>query len=82
MNGLNSLHVSVVQDVTPNPRTSCGPYSPNPSQTTRHASVNKDIDADNHDTIGIIAIDSQGNIAAGASTNGLTNKVPGYVAHH
>jgi hypothetical protein len=36
------------------------------------------IDADNHDTIGIVAIDAKGNIASGASTNGLTYKIPGY----
>jgi len=35
------------------------------------------IGPDNHDTIGIIAIDGNGNVASGASTNGLTYKVPG-----
>ena len=31
----------------------------------------------NHDTIGIVAIDAKGTVASGASTNGLTYKIPG-----
>jgi len=37
------------------------------------------IDENNHDTIGIVAIDSLGNVACGASTNGLAFKIPGRV---
>ena len=37
------------------------------------------IDYDNHDTIGMVAIDEFHNIAAGTSTNGLTYKIPGRV---
>lgn len=33
-----------------------------------------------HDTIGVIAIDQQGNVAAGASTSGIAFKFPGRVA--
>ncbi|CAM1299805.1 AGA (predicted) [Pycnogonum litorale] len=33
----------------------------------------------NHDTIGMIVFDRQGNIAAGTSTNGLNHKIPGRV---
>lgn len=33
-----------------------------------------------HDTIGMISLDSSGNMAAGTSTNGLQYKVPGRVA--
>ena len=43
----------------------------------RNATVNEGIDADSHDTIGIIVIDTKGNIAARASTNGLPYKIPG-----
>ena len=32
-----------------------------------------------HDTIGMIALDSNGNIACGTSTNGATYKIPGRV---
>ena len=66
------------QNMTPDPKTSCGPYRPNPRTTIRRNIPSKqNIDVNNHDTIGIIAIDSQGNVAAGASTNGLTYKIPG-----
>lgn len=34
---------------------------------------------DNHDTIGMIAIDIRGHIASGTSTNGAKNKIPGRV---
>lgn len=71
------------ENVSPDPRTSCGPYTPNPNHVSnshrRRAAGRKDIGVDNHDTIGIIAIDSRGNIAAGTSTNGLTYKIPGRV---
>jgi len=33
----------------------------------------------NHDTIGMIVIDSEGHIVAGTSTNGANHKIPGYV---
>lgn len=32
----------------------------------------------NHDTIGMIAIDLHKNIVAGTSTNGAKHKIPGY----
>lgn len=67
--------------VTPKASTSCGPYQPDdtdadqenaatdPSWVTQHS----------HDTIAMVAIDSKGNIAAGASSNGASHKVPGRV---
>ena len=33
----------------------------------------------NHDTIGMVALDATGKLAAGTSTNGLTHKIPGRV---
>jgi beta-aspartyl-peptidase (threonine type) len=33
----------------------------------------------NHDTVGAVAIDSDGNVAAAASTGGLTMKLPGRI---
>lgn len=63
--------------VNPDPSKSCGPYTPTATQTeskrTRHANVHS------HDTIGMIAVDQDGHMAAGTSTNGLTHKVPGRV---
>lgn len=38
------------------------------------------IDADHHDTIGMLATDAKGHIAAGCSTSGLEWKIPGRVA--
>ncbi len=70
-----------LQNVFPDPEKSCGPYSPigvkdkqsiNPGQQ-----VNTHVDETNHDTIGMIVIDDNGNIAGGTSTNGARNKVPG-----
>lgn len=39
--------------------------------------ANQDISQENHDTIGMIAIDRMNNVAAGVSTNGLNHKVHG-----
>ena len=33
--------------------------------------------AGNHDTIGMVAIDGNGKVAAGTSTNGASHKIPG-----
>lgn len=73
------LFVVLFQNVTPNPRKSCGPYSPINGEVTSQMFDEKSmaIGQDNHDTIGIIAIDQTGHVASGASTNGLTYKVPG-----
>ncbi|XP_039252181.2 N(4)-(Beta-N-acetylglucosaminyl)-L-asparaginase-like [Styela clava] len=62
----------------PDPTTSCGPYHPANLQSN---SKNKtgNIRPDNHDTIGMIAIDNNGKTAAGTSTNGLNHKIPGRV---
>lgn len=37
------------------------------------------ISEDNHDTIGIIAVDERGDLACGTTTNGAANKIPGRV---
>lgn len=78
------------QDVTPDPRQSCGPYTPktqtmgdpeeqdSPGNDIQSASAHN-IGEDNHDTIGMIVIDQSGRISAGTSTNGLTYKIPGRV---
>lgn len=62
------------QNVLPDPRESCGPYEPIDAneieQTVKFSSKN-------HDTIGMIACDGNGNIAAGTSTNGARHKIPG-----
>ena len=73
---------SIIQNVSPPASASCGPYTPNklkkttkPKQRTQR--FNKDVSETNHDTIGMIVIDKQGNVAGGTSTNGANHKVPG-----
>lgn len=65
------------KNVIPDPSMSCGPYRPKAIQTqskrAQHANTHS------HDTIGMIALDGDGHMAAGTSTNGLTHKVPGRV---
>ncbi|XP_055015136.1 N(4)-(beta-N-acetylglucosaminyl)-L-asparaginase isoform X2 [Boleophthalmus pectinirostris] len=65
------------KNVFPDPSKHCGPYQPRASVTDKqlrgHANVHS------HDTIGMIAVDQDGHVAAGTSTNGLTHKVPGRV---
>jgi len=68
-------------NVTPDPHMSCGPYSPtqygrsNVLQFDRTSIINES----NHDTIGMIAVNEKGEVAAGTSTNGLNHKIPGRV---
>ncbi|XP_012288723.1 N(4)-(Beta-N-acetylglucosaminyl)-L-asparaginase [Orussus abietinus] len=76
----NKCQPNYWKDVSPNPQKNCGPYGPLKSDfwnTQDIATCN--VGPDNHDTIGIIAIDSQKNIAAGTSTNGKKFKIPGRV---
>jgi len=76
------------EDVTPNNTRACGPYQPLPpsekkSRDARKTKGKKEgnphVTYDNHDTIGMVVIDTEGNIASGTSTNGLNHKIPGRV---
>ncbi|GAU98464.1 hypothetical protein RvY_09606 [Ramazzottius varieornatus] len=72
------------QNVVPDPKTSCGPYSrpktfEHSDKTSLPERRDLEISRYNHDTIGMIAIDGEGNVAAGTSTNGATHKIPGRV---
>lgn len=57
------------------PINSCGPYE----KMMQLSSKNFEVVTSSHDTIGMIAIDREENIAVGTSTNGLTWKMPGRV---
>lgn len=78
-----NYHVNTIPDST----TSCGPYSPGTTEMQCNAmqqlvavdDASIPIDQQNHDTIGMVAIDTSGTIAAGTSTNGLNHKIPGRV---
>ncbi|XP_044255680.1 putative N(4)-(beta-N-acetylglucosaminyl)-L-asparaginase GM21137 isoform X2 [Tribolium madens] len=66
------------QNVDPDPTKTCGPYEASDSNEVLKDSW-KIFNSDNHDTIGMIAIDERGNVAAGTSTNGANHKIPGRV---
>jgi N4-(beta-N-acetylglucosaminyl)-L-asparaginase len=72
------------RNVYPDPSTSCGPYTPiNSTQKSLEAKEKtRIIDQYNHDTIGIVAIDSLGRIASATSSNGARNKIPGLEKEH
>ncbi|XP_069129820.1 N(4)-(Beta-N-acetylglucosaminyl)-L-asparaginase-like isoform X1 [Argopecten irradians] len=69
------------KNVTPDPTQNCGPYTPLHTGFTRgdYSRKRYNVDRRNHDTIGMVAIDSNGYVAAGTTTNGLNHKVPGRV---
>lgn len=66
------------KNVYPDPKEDCGPYKPKPVNQ-RNPSARYDINQSNHDTIGVVAIDSLRRISAGTSTNGARFKIPGRV---
>jgi N4-(beta-N-acetylglucosaminyl)-L-asparaginase len=66
-----------LQNVTPDPTTSCGPYSPSPLHRRTSIRDTGYGESGNHDTIGMVAIDADGHVVAGTSTNGATHKIPG-----
>ena len=65
--------------VSPDPSSSCGPYSPINNGTGLTPKTTCDVHQKNHDTISIIAINSEGKIATGVTTNGLNHKIVGRI---
>ncbi|XP_053599681.1 N(4)-(Beta-N-acetylglucosaminyl)-L-asparaginase isoform X2 [Plodia interpunctella] len=70
--------------VQPDPTKYCGPYEKletlkHKNHLSRRIIDHRIIDEHNHDTIGMVAIDHAGNIAAGTSTNGAKFKMPGRI---
>jgi len=66
-------------NMSPDPATSCGPYQDTTEFNERIHGNSVKWGRFNHDTIGMIGIDSEGNIGAGTSTNGASHKIPGRV---
>ncbi|XP_055317481.1 N(4)-(Beta-N-acetylglucosaminyl)-L-asparaginase [Sitodiplosis mosellana] len=66
-------------NVEPDPTRFCGPYEPTEANSVYSSLYSNEFNSKNHDTIGMIAIDSNGDIAAGTSTNGARYKIPGRV---
>lgn len=69
------------KNVVPDPTTSCGPYKPRSVWTDSCEARASFANALNHDTIGMVVIDSKGRLSAGTSTNGMNHKIPGQVTH-
>ena len=79
----------IFQNVIPDPTSHCGPYSPDESLYSKNIKQTDNkrksidyssrVDKNCHDTIGMIVIDDNGNVAAGTTTNGACCKIPGYV---
>ncbi len=69
--------------VQPDPTQNCGPYKSvgahNATSRVPLARLPSNAHQHNHDTIAMVAIDGNGRIAAGTSTNGLTFKIVGRV---
>ena len=78
----NNCQPNFRTSVKPDPTKSCGPYKPDYNVNTeesKHLRWNRPtFDQGNHDTIGMIAVNSDGRIAVGTSTNGANHKIPGY----
>ncbi|KAJ8688290.1 hypothetical protein QAD02_024085 [Eretmocerus hayati] len=74
----NNCQPNFWKNVSPNPTTSCGPYTPRKTRKYHNKFTNR-AGEKNHDTISMLAIDTRGNVASGTSTNGARNKIPGRV---
>lgn len=73
----NSCQPNFRMNVSPDPSKNCGPYKPIQPKKNKELRYNKYISDKSHDTIGMIVIDSNGDIAVGTSTNGAGHKIPG-----
>lgn len=76
----NNCQPNFWHQMAPDPSSSCGPYKPINSKRLSDRSQqysNQTSDIRNHDTIGMVAIDSEGRMATGTSTNGASHKIPG-----
>ncbi|XP_063233244.1 N(4)-(Beta-N-acetylglucosaminyl)-L-asparaginase isoform X1 [Bacillus rossius redtenbacheri] len=67
-------------NVSPDPTKHCGPYKPDGAaeKTEQRGGGTFGVEG-NHDTIGMVALDLEGKMAAGTSTNGARYKIPGRV---
>jgi len=77
-----NMFLTIQQNVKPDPTKFCGPYKPdkNTARKQGYTPKQRSVFTDkNHDTIGMVAIDNAGRIAAGTSTNGARFKIPGWV---
>ncbi|KAL4710307.1 hypothetical protein ACJJTC_011123 [Scirpophaga incertulas] len=67
-------------NVKPNPNKYCGPYNKLIQNNDIYTiQLTREVNRYNHDTIGMVAIDKNSDIAAGTSTNGAKFKIPGRI---
>jgi len=72
-------------NVQPDPTKYCGPYTPlsmtanSPNKSGEQVTSSAAAAGLGHDTISMVVIDTAGIFAAGTSTNGASNKIPGRV---
>ncbi|KAK2891084.1 hypothetical protein Q8A67_013727 [Cirrhinus molitorella] len=66
------------KSVSPDPSTSCGPYKLK-ANLWRKKNPKGSFDPSSHDTIGMVVIGKNGQVAAATSTNGASHKIPGRV---
>ncbi|TRY89033.1 hypothetical protein DNTS_022157 [Danionella cerebrum] len=64
--------------VSPDPSKSCGPYKPK-AEKSRQTFAKGHFDPSSHDTIGMVVVGKNGQVAVATSTNGATHKIPGRV---
>ncbi|CAH0561457.1 unnamed protein product [Brassicogethes aeneus] len=74
----NNCQPNFWQNVHPDPTKNCGPYIYATNEITKDGG-NSVFGDKNHDTIGMIVVNSNGHVVAGTSTNGATHKIPGRV---
>ncbi|CAF4895061.1 unnamed protein product [Pieris macdunnoughi] len=73
----NNCQPNFWMDVIPDAKQFCGPYQPKERSHQKSNTIKGD--RFNHDTIGLVAIDKNGDIAAGTTTNGAKYKIPGRI---
>ncbi|XP_059060199.1 N(4)-(Beta-N-acetylglucosaminyl)-L-asparaginase-like [Achroia grisella] len=68
-------------NVEPNPEEYCGPYKKLDTLGKQRTPQKRNVGIDkfNHDTIAMVAVDKNGDVAAGTSTNGVKFKIPGRI---
>ncbi|XP_044002431.1 N(4)-(Beta-N-acetylglucosaminyl)-L-asparaginase-like [Aphidius gifuensis] len=74
----NNCQPNFWKNVSPDPSKKCGPYKKNILTDTNDENYSHST-SENHDTIGVVAVDVNGKIAAGTSTNGAKYKIPGRI---
>ncbi len=71
--GAEDFAKSIGMEIVPNS------YFDNPKRFEQWQKYKQEIEKGKHGTVGCVALDEYGNLAAGTSTGGMTNKMPGRI---